>query len=298
MLTTVPVLLLQSCSWHSKFLTSPSMEKSSEQHSFFTEGNCIIAADSAAIISFHLRHINFMVNLVEGSLRHDTSKYAIYSNTELDEDREAFVDNFHTLCKLSYQIKRHYRLYLIHKSFTSFGPWGMSPVLNPVEVVIKSLNRAAEHEALMETASLRVREKYAIKFGNILRPSLDRFFADICVVFTELAAGVPPMMELFANCSSYRRLVSEGLDIDIPRVAEYANHPVTPIISKYCYNSTEKPLTADELAQSVVNVKARLDHDYYGDHLDIPPRRLIGLHLSLPFNDDSFVDESVDSDGL
>ncbi len=71
------------------------------------------------------------------------------------------------------------------------------------------------------------------------------------------------------------------------------------MVSKYHYNSTEKRLTADELAQSVVDVTARLDHDYYGDHLDIPPRRVIGLHLSLPpFNEDSFVDESADSDGL
>ncbi len=67
------------------------------------------------------------------------------------------------------------------------------------------------------------------------------------------------------------------------------------MISKYHCNSTEKYLTADELAQSVVDVKARLVHNYYGDGLDIPPRRVIGSHLSLPFNEDSFVDES---DGL
>ncbi|PBK69435.1 hypothetical protein ARMSODRAFT_163030 [Armillaria solidipes] len=212
----------------------------------------------------------------------------------------------------------------------------------------------------METASLRLQEKYAIKVDNILRPSLDRFFDDIRVAFSELAAGVPPMIQLFANCSSYGHLVSEGLDAEIPRVTEtyrnlpwwgsvpildfitenilgiklrrraissykeflsrdeasirtlvehasifhdhfaalaryfvwYANHPVM-----YRYNSTEKPLTADELAQSVLDVRARLDHDYYGDHLDIPPRRVIGSRLSLPFNEDSFVDESVDPDG-
>ncbi|KAK0440137.1 hypothetical protein EV421DRAFT_810860 [Armillaria borealis] len=227
------------------------------------------------------------------------------------------------------------------------------------EAAVKSLRRAVEQEALMETASLRLREKYAVKVDEILRHSLDRFFADIRVVFTELAAGVPPIMEFFANCSSYGRLVSEGLDAEIPRVAEvyrnlpwwdsvpildfitesilgikprrraissykeflskdeasirtlvehasifhdhfaalgryfvwYANHPVM-----YRYNSTEKPPTADELAQSVLDARARLDHDYYGDHLDIPPRRVIGSHLSLPFNEDSFVDESVDSD--
>ncbi|PBK69436.1 hypothetical protein ARMSODRAFT_1084755 [Armillaria solidipes] len=38
----------------SKFLTSPFIENSSEQHSYFTEGNCITAADSAVITSFHL----------------------------------------------------------------------------------------------------------------------------------------------------------------------------------------------------------------------------------------------------
>ncbi|KAK0237176.1 hypothetical protein EDD85DRAFT_1008016 [Armillaria nabsnona] len=224
------------------------------------------------------------------------------------------------------------------------------------EAAIKSMKTAAEHEALLEMASLRLREKYAIKVDEILRPSLDHFFADIRVVFTELAAGVPPILELLANCSSYGHLVPEGPDTEIPRVAEayrnlpwwdsvpildfitesilgikprrwaissykeflsedeasirtlaehasifhdhfaalaryfvwYANHPVT-------YRETSD---LDELAQSVVDVKARLDHDYYGDHLDIPPRRVIGLHLSLPFNEDSFVDESVDSDGL
>ncbi|KAK0216249.1 hypothetical protein IW262DRAFT_204981 [Armillaria fumosa] len=211
----------------------------------------------------------------------------------------------------------------------------------------------------METANIRRRERYTIKVDNILRPSLDRFFADIRVAFSDLATGVPPIIEFFANISSYGHLVSEGLDAEIPRVTEayqnlpwwdsvpilnlitesilgikprrwsiskykeflfkdeatirtlvehasifhdhfaalahyfiwYANHPVT-----YHYNSTEKPVTADELAQSVADVKARLDHDYYG--ADISPRRVIGSHLSLPANEGPFVDHSVDEDGL
>ncbi|KAK0216248.1 hypothetical protein IW262DRAFT_204983 [Armillaria fumosa] len=57
-----------SVSWMlRKFLTSSSTKNSSKQSSCFIEGNCVTAADSAAIISFHLGHIKFMVNLVEGT---------------------------------------------------------------------------------------------------------------------------------------------------------------------------------------------------------------------------------------
>lgn len=57
-----------SASWMlRKLLTSSSTRNLSEQNSCFTEGNCVTAADSAAIISFHLGHIRFMVNLVEGT---------------------------------------------------------------------------------------------------------------------------------------------------------------------------------------------------------------------------------------
>ncbi|KAK0189467.1 hypothetical protein F5146DRAFT_1199528 [Armillaria mellea] len=330
-----------------------------------------------------------MVDLVEGTglppgrhfdfgswLYIDTEKYTIYDDADVDEDCKVFMHNLYALCEFRHQIKRRYRYYLVDSFFESFGPWEISPVLNLFNAAIKSLKRAAEQEALMETSSPRLQEKYAIKVGNILRHSLDRFFADICVAFSELAAGVPPIMELFVNCSSYGHLVLEGLVIEIPRVEEayrnlpwwdsvpvldlliesilgikprrwaissykeflsrdkasirilvehasilhdhfaaltrylvwYANHPATVsvsimflglcqlIISKYRHNSTKAPLTADELAQLVVDVKGRLDHDYYGDNLDIPPRRMIGSHLSFPFNEDSFVDESVDSD--
>ncbi|KAK0189464.1 hypothetical protein F5146DRAFT_1224572 [Armillaria mellea] len=166
------------------------------------------------------------------------------------------------------------------------------------EAAAKSLKRAAEQEeALVEMAGLQLREKYAIKVNEILRPPQDHFFAEIRIMFTEL-----------------KRLVSDGLDAEIPRVAEgyrnlpwwdsvpiidliiesifgikprrwaiysykeflswdeasnrtlvkyanlfqdhfaalaryyvwYANHPVM-----YHYNSTDTPLTAEELAQSV-----------------------------------------------
>ncbi|KAK0477096.1 hypothetical protein IW261DRAFT_1566568 [Armillaria novae-zelandiae] len=351
-----------SASWMLKKITSSSTKNSSKQSSCFIEGNCVTAADTAAIISFHLEHIKFMVNLVEGtglppgryfdfesSLRRDTGKYAISSdsNLEVDEDRKVFVHNLSTLCKFRHSIGHHYRLYLVDNFFESFGPWGLSPVLKPFERAIKSLKRAAEQEALMETTNIRLREKYAVKVDNILRPSLDRFFADIRVAFSDLATGVPPIIEFFANISSYGHLVSEGLDVEIPRVAKaylnlpwwdsvpildliaesiineflskdeatirtlaehasifhdhfaalahyfiwYANHPVT-----YHYNTTEKRVTADELAQSVVDVKARLDLDYYG--ADLSPRRMIGSHLSLPANKDPFVDHSVDENGL
>ncbi len=57
-----------SASWMlRKALTLSSTKNSSEQHTCFTEGKCVTTADSAAIIGFHLRHINFMVNLVEGT---------------------------------------------------------------------------------------------------------------------------------------------------------------------------------------------------------------------------------------
>ncbi|KAK0477095.1 hypothetical protein IW261DRAFT_1609251 [Armillaria novae-zelandiae] len=364
-----------SASWmERKFLTSSSTNNSSKQSSCFNEGSCVTAADSAAIMSFHLEHIKFMVNLVEGtglppgryfdfgnSLRRDTGKYAIStdSNLEADEDRKVFVDNLSTLCEFRHKIRLHYRLYLVDNFYQSFGPWGLSPVLKPFERAIKSLKRAAEQEALMETANTRRQEKYAIKVDNILRPSLDRFFADIRVAFSDLANGVPPIIEFFTNISSYGHLVLEGLDAEIPRVAEayqnlpwwdsvpildliaesifgikprrwsitkyneflskdeatirtlaehasifhdhfaalahyfiwYANHPVT-----YHYNNTEKRVAADELAQSVVDIKTRLEHDYSGT--DLSPRRVIGSHLSLPANDDPFVDHSVDEDGL
>ncbi|KAK0494283.1 hypothetical protein EDD18DRAFT_1176134, partial [Armillaria luteobubalina] len=295
------------------------------------------------------------------SLRHDSGKYGIASdsNLEVDEDRKAFVDNLRTLCEFRHKIRHHYRLYL-DNFFQSFGPWGMSPVLNPFERAIKSLKRATEQEALgMETANIRRQERYAIKVDNILRPSLDRFFADIRVAFSDLATGVPPIIDFFANISSYGHLISEGLDTEIPRVAEayqnlpwwdsvpildlitesilgikprrwsiseykeflskdeatiralvehasifhdhfvalahyfiwYANHPVT-----YHHNNTEKRVTADELARSVVDIKTRLDLDYYG--ADLSPRRVIGSHLFLPADEDSFVDHFVDSDGL
>ncbi|KAK0189476.1 hypothetical protein F5146DRAFT_1122049 [Armillaria mellea] len=394
-----------SASWMGrKLLTSSSTKNSSKQHSCFTEGNCITTADSAAILSFHLGHINFMVDLVEGTglppgrhfdfggrLLIDTGKYMIYDDAEVDEDHRVFMHTLYTLCEFRYEIKRRYRYYLVDNFFKSFGPWGMSPVLNPFNAAIKSLRRATEQEALMETSSPRLQEKYAIKVDNILRHSLDRLFTDIRAAFTELSAGVPPIMELllellvavravginrlrtrlnellfsfppvleirqlFANCSSYGHLVSEGLVIEIPRVEEaYRNLPwweSVPVldlliesilgikprrwaISSYkeflsrdkasirilvehasilhaisqlsrvilfgmriIQQRTKAPLTADELAQLVVDVKGRLDHDYYGDNLDIPPRRRIGSHLSLPFNEDSFVDESVDLDG-
>ncbi|KAK0494288.1 hypothetical protein EDD18DRAFT_1176157 [Armillaria luteobubalina] len=201
--------------------------------------------------------------------------------------------------------------------------------------------------------------KHVIKVDNILRPSLDRFFADVRVAFSDLATGVPPIIGFFANISSYGHLISEGLDAEIPRVAEayqnlpwwdsvpildlitesilgikprrwsiskykdflskdeatirtlvehasifhdhfvalahyfvwYANHPVT-----HHHNNTEERLTADELARSVVDIKARLEHNYSGT--DLSPRRVIGSHLSLPANEDPFVDHSVDEDGL
>ncbi|KAK0477120.1 hypothetical protein IW261DRAFT_306194 [Armillaria novae-zelandiae] len=57
-----------STSWMlRKLLTSSSTKNWSEQNSCFTEGNCITAADSAVIISSHLEHIKFMVDLVEGT---------------------------------------------------------------------------------------------------------------------------------------------------------------------------------------------------------------------------------------
>ncbi|KAK0477087.1 hypothetical protein IW261DRAFT_1566558 [Armillaria novae-zelandiae] len=180
-----------------------------------------------------------MVDLVEGtglppgryfdfraSLYIKAGKYSSHSNIEVDENRKVFLDNLDTLCGFRYQIEHHYRLYLLDKFFVSFSPWGNSPVLSPFEAAVKSLKRAAEQEALMEMASLPLREKYAIQVDEILRPSLDSFFADIRVVFNELAAGVSPIVELFANCSSYGHLVSEGLDVEIPRVAEvYRNLP-------------------------------------------------------------------------
>ncbi|KAG7443276.1 uncharacterized protein BT62DRAFT_1034725 [Guyanagaster necrorhizus] len=84
----------------------------------------------------------------------------------------------------------------------------MSPVLNPFETAVKSLKRAVDHEPL-ETASARLREQYIIEIDEILRPSLDCFFTDIRVAFSELAAGV-----------------SEGLNAEIPRVREaYQNLP-------------------------------------------------------------------------
>ncbi|KAK0457104.1 uncharacterized protein EV420DRAFT_539802 [Desarmillaria tabescens] len=56
-----------SASWTlRKILTTSSTEKSSsEQHTCFTEGNCVTAVDSAGILSFHLRHVYVMVDLVE-----------------------------------------------------------------------------------------------------------------------------------------------------------------------------------------------------------------------------------------
>ncbi|KAK0494299.1 hypothetical protein EDD18DRAFT_1107330 [Armillaria luteobubalina] len=254
----------------------------------------------------------------ESSLLHDTGKYWIY-DTEINEDCKVFVDNLYTLCRFQSQIKCRYRLYLMHNFFEYFRPWGVSPVLSLFNTAIKSLKRAIEQEALIDTAN--------------------HFFADIHVAFGKLAAGAPPVIELFANCSSYGHLVSEGLDVKIPHVAGayrnlpwwdsvpildfitenflskdeasiqtlskhasilynhfvalacyfvwYANHPVT-----YHYNSTNlQPLTVDELALSVEDVKAQLDQDYYG--ADLPPCRMISSHLSLPFNEHSLVDESM-----
>ncbi|KAK0477119.1 hypothetical protein IW261DRAFT_306198 [Armillaria novae-zelandiae] len=78
----------------------------------------------------------------------------------------------------------------------------------------------------METGNVQLQEKYAIKVDNILRPSLDRFFADIRVAFSDLATGVPPIIDFFTNISSYGYLVSEGLDAEIPCVADaYQNLP-------------------------------------------------------------------------
>ncbi|KAK0477112.1 hypothetical protein IW261DRAFT_1635748 [Armillaria novae-zelandiae] len=256
-----------SASWMQReFLTSSSTNTSSKQSSCFTEGNCITAADSAAIISFHLEHIKFMVNLVEGtglppgryfdfknSLHHDTGKYAISTDSNLEADED-------------------------HK----------------FERAIKSLKRAAEQEALMETANTRRQEKYAIKVNNILQPSLDRFFADIRVAFSNLANGVPPIIEFFTNISSYGHLYNEFLSKDAATIWTLAEHTsifhnhFTALMHYFIWY-------ANHPVMSVVDVKARLDLDYHG--ADLSPHWVIGSHLSLPANEDPFVDHCVDEDG-
>ncbi|KAK0457084.1 uncharacterized protein EV420DRAFT_539130 [Desarmillaria tabescens] len=207
-----------------------------------SEKNCLNSTTSAAVISVHLQHTHFMVDLIEGSglppgaffdidgsVYFNASSFALFSpanHAKFEDSKAKFLTDLHVLCKFRLGIHGQYANFLSSTFLRYFSPLSMSPVLSPFEVAIEHQKTAVERERFNGYSTKAMRDYHAIEVDRILSRSLDQFLTDLSVAYRDLAAETPPIISYFTNIHTYGESVAKELDIQILRADEaYRNIP-------------------------------------------------------------------------